>query len=75
MFRLVRFSANSLTTPLQVMFGNTPATLNYWGLAPTFVGLYQFNIVVPNVPANDLTPITFMLGGKAAAQTLYTAVQ
>ena len=68
-------ASNSLTSPIQILFGSTPATLNYWGLAPTFVGLYQFNIVVPNVPANDVTPISFTLGGVAVAQTLYTAVQ
>jgi uncharacterized protein (TIGR03437 family) len=67
--------SNSLSSPIQVYFGSTAATLNYWGLAPTFVGLYQFNIVVPNVPSNDLTPISFTLGGAAGAQTLYTAVQ
>ncbi len=68
-------AANNLTNPIQVSFGSTPATLSYFGLAPSFVGLYQFNIVVPNVPANDLTPFTFTLGGTAASQTLYTAVQ
>jgi uncharacterized protein (TIGR03437 family) len=68
-------ASNSLTLPIQILFGSTPATLSYWGLAPTFVGLYQFNIVVPNVPSNDLTPISFTLGGAAGAQTLYTAVQ
>lgn len=67
--------ANNLTYPIKVTFGSTPATLSYFGLAPSFVGLYQFNIVVPNVPANDLTPFTFTLGGAAASQTLYTAVQ
>ncbi len=64
-----------LTSPIQILFGSTPATLNYWGLAPTYVGLYQFNIDVPNEPANDDTTISFTLGGVAGAQTLYTAVQ
>jgi uncharacterized protein (TIGR03437 family) len=69
---------NSLTSPIQIFFGSAPATaavLNYRGLAPSFVGLYQFNVVVPNVPSNDLTPITFTLGGIPGTQTLYTAVQ
>jgi uncharacterized protein (TIGR03437 family) len=38
---------NSLTTPLQIMFGSTPVTPSYAGLAPSFTGLYQFNAVVP----------------------------
>jgi uncharacterized protein (TIGR03437 family) len=58
----------------QVSFGGTPAAVNYAGLAPGYVGLYQFNVVVPSVPANDLTPVTFTLGGVAGAQTLYTAI-
>jgi uncharacterized protein (TIGR03437 family) len=67
--------SNNLALPIQILFGSTPAKLNYWGLAPTFVGLYQFNVVVPNVPSNDLTPISFTLGGAAGAQTLYTSVE
>jgi uncharacterized protein (TIGR03437 family) len=58
----------------QVSFGGTAATVNYAGLAPGYVGLYQFNVVVPSVPANDLTPVTFTLGGVAGTQTLYTAI-
>ena len=65
---------NSLTSPLQVFFGQTPATLSYSGLAPGAVGLYQFNVVVPNVVNNDAVPISFPLGGASGAQTLYTAV-
>ena len=48
--------------------------MNYAGLTQGSVGLYQFNVVVPNVPANDLTPVTFTLGGVAGKQTLYTAI-
>ncbi len=66
--------ATSKLNGLQVMFGSTPATLSYGGLAPMFVGLYQFNIVVPNVPDNDLVPVTFTLNGQSGVQTLYTAV-
>ena len=59
---------------LQVFFGQTPATLSYFGLAPSAVGLYQFNVVVPNVTNSDAVPITFPLGGVNGNQTLYTAV-
>jgi uncharacterized protein (TIGR03437 family) len=44
-------------------------------LAPGEVGLYQFNVMVPNVAAADLTPLTFSLGGTPGSQTLYIAVQ
>jgi uncharacterized protein (TIGR03437 family) len=66
---------NALTTPIQVLFGTTPATLTYYGLAPSFTGLYQFNVVVPNVAVNDAEPISFSLGGVKGSQTLYIAVQ
>ena len=69
-------TATQLAAPFQVMFGSTPATtVSYWGLVAPFVGLYQFNVVVPSVPSNDLTPISFTLGGMPGSQTLYTAVQ
>jgi uncharacterized protein (TIGR03437 family) len=68
--------ANELTAPLKIMFGSTPAQspLAYFGLAPSAVGLYQFNVVVPTVADSNLIPLTFTLGGTAGTQTLYTAV-
>jgi uncharacterized protein (TIGR03437 family) len=38
------------------------------------VGLYQFNVMVPNVAANDFEPVTFSVGGVQGQQTLFTAV-
>jgi uncharacterized protein (TIGR03437 family) len=64
-----------LTNPMTVTFGSMPAILSYWGLAPGSVGLYQFNVVVPNVPTSDAVPVTFTLNNGAGTQTLYTAVQ
>lgn len=66
---------NQLTLPLQIQFGQTTAQLSYDGLAPSFVGLYQFDVVIPTVPDNELVPLTFSLGGAAGTQTLFTAVQ
>jgi uncharacterized protein (TIGR03437 family) len=67
--------SNALTTPIQVFFGGAAAQVTYAGLAPTTVGLYQFNVVVPSVAASDSVPLTFTLGGTAGLQTLYIAVQ
>jgi uncharacterized protein (TIGR03437 family) len=64
-----------LAASFQTKFASTPATVNYAGLAPGETGVYQFNIVVPSVPGNDLVPLTFTLGGLAGTQTLYIAVQ
>jgi uncharacterized protein (TIGR03437 family) len=66
---------NSLTTPLQVLFGTTPATLSYYGLAPSLTGLYQFNVVVPKITTNNAVPISINLGGTPGSQSLYIAVQ
>lgn len=66
--------SNSLTNSIQVSIGGAPATVAYSALAPSYIGLYQLNIVVPNVPANDLTPLTFSLGGIPGTQTLYLPI-
>lgn len=68
-------SSSQLAAPVQFLFGGTPAQrIPYSGLTPGLIGLYQFNIVVPQVPDNTLLPLTFTLGGVAGTQTLYTAV-
>jgi uncharacterized protein (TIGR03437 family) len=66
---------NKLQTPVQILFGQTPAVVSYQGLAPGLVGLYQFNVVVPSVADNDLTQFSLSQGGVPATQTLYTAVK
>jgi uncharacterized protein (TIGR03437 family) len=58
---------------LTVSFGSTPASLKYAGLAPGVVGLYQFNIVVPDVADGDY-PISFQEGTTRTAQTVYLTV-
>jgi uncharacterized protein (TIGR03437 family) len=66
--------ANRLSAPFTVSFGSTPATVSYAGLAPSYVGLYQFNVVVPAVPDSDTVPLRFSLNGAAGTQTLFIAV-
>jgi uncharacterized protein (TIGR03437 family) len=66
---------NSLTTPLTMFFGSAQATLGYYGLTPGYLGLYQFNVTVPNVASGNSVPLSFILGSKNSTQTLYTAVQ
>jgi uncharacterized protein (TIGR03437 family) len=62
------------TTPFTVSIGGSPANTTYAGLAPTFVGLYQFNVVIPSIAANAAAPLTFTLGGTSGTQTLAIAV-
>ena len=53
----------TLSTPT-VTIGGAGATVDFAGLAPGFVGLYQFNFVVPNVPDGD-QPVTIRVGSVA----------
>ncbi|HMD71655.1 MAG TPA: hypothetical protein VKF41_09955 [Bryobacteraceae bacterium] len=66
---------NTLTSSFHILLGPVEAAVQYDGLAPSAVGLYQFNVVVPNIVSSDSTPVTFTLGGAAGTQTLYIAVQ
>jgi uncharacterized protein (TIGR03437 family) len=60
---------NSLADVFQLSIGGIPAGNQYWGLAPSFTGLYQFNVTVPAAaPCNQ--PLTFTVGGVPGAQTL-----
>ena len=66
---------DTLAAPFHLLFGQTEATVQYDGIAPETVGLYQFNVVVPNIASSDEVPLTFTLGGTAGTQTLYIAVE
>jgi uncharacterized protein (TIGR03437 family) len=67
-------AGNSLAMQLTVSFGGVPTTLTYMGLAPSFVGLYQFNMIVPNVANGDFVPLSISLAGVPIGQTVYTAI-
>lgn len=45
--------ATDLGSTFRVQIGSATAATEFKGLSPNFVGLYQFNIVVPNVQAGD----------------------
>jgi uncharacterized protein (TIGR03437 family) len=44
---------NQIKATLNIAFDSTTAPTSYAGLAPNYVGLYQFNITVPNVADGD----------------------
>jgi uncharacterized protein (TIGR03437 family) len=73
--------ATRLSAPLQFPYGQAPAAqVPYDGLAPGYVGSYQFNVTVGSgagqqLPDNNLVPLTFNLGCVPGTQTLYPAVQ
>ncbi|HXM41748.1 MAG TPA: hypothetical protein VN924_10870 [Bryobacteraceae bacterium] len=57
-----------------ISIGGAPATVQYAGLAPDFVGLYQFNVVVPSIDGANPAPVTFSVNGTPGTQKLYLAV-
>jgi uncharacterized protein (TIGR03437 family) len=66
--------SNTLQSPVQIFFGGTPAEVTYQGLTPTFVGLYQFNVVVPNIAPSDSVPVTFSVGTVTSTQSMVIAI-
>ena len=65
---------NTLSAPFTISIGGKQAIVSYNGLAPTYVGLYQFNVIVPDIPASDTAPVTFSLNGVNGTQTFSIAV-
>lgn len=66
--------ANSLQSKPNFRFGEVPATLTYYGLAPGFVGLFQFNVVVPNTGGGD-QQLNVDVGGVPVNQNLFITTQ
>jgi uncharacterized protein (TIGR03437 family) len=59
---------------LTLFFGSTEASVSYAGLAPNAVGLYQFNLTVPNVASGDHR-IVIRVNGIEMQQTAYLTVR
>ena len=67
--------SNQLVNPVTFSFGSTPATLSYWGLAGSFVGLYEFYVTVPSGLADGDYQINVSQNGAALPQTFYLTVK
>jgi uncharacterized protein (TIGR03437 family) len=65
--------ANSLATDFHIFIGGMECGVQYDGLAPSYTGLYQLNIVVPTIASGN-QPLTFTVDGVNGAQTLYVAI-
>jgi uncharacterized protein (TIGR03437 family) len=54
------------TTP-SVTIGGVSATVNFSGLAPGFVGLWQINVLIPgNAPTGNTVPLIVSTGGRTS---------
>jgi uncharacterized protein (TIGR03437 family) len=58
-----------MTLPYALRIGGVQATVTFAGIVGGTIGLYQFNVVVPNVAAGD-QPIELMVDGVPNAQNL-----
>ena len=65
---------NQIMADVQISFNDIPAPTTYAGLAPNVVGLYQFNVVVPDVPDNNRVGLTVSVNGVEAQPWVFTAV-
>jgi uncharacterized protein (TIGR03437 family) len=65
---------NLTTSKLTFNFGSTPATVTYQGLAPSNVGLYQFNVQVPPNMAPGDSAITVQIGSFKVNQNLFVNI-
>jgi uncharacterized protein (TIGR03437 family) len=65
---------NGLTQPFTMRIGQSQVTTSYRGLGPGFVGLYQFNITVPDLPDGDHA-VTVDLAGMGTGQDIYLSVR
>lgn len=71
---VITTQANSLTNPFSIFFGQTPASVSYYGLAGNFVGLYEFFFTVPAGLANGDYQMNVTLNGTNVPQTMFLTV-
>ncbi len=69
-------SANTLVNQVQFLFGASrePGRITYDGMAPTFTGLYQFNVTIPNDIPNGDVSLVVLLNGSSVPQNLVISV-
>jgi uncharacterized protein (TIGR03437 family) len=70
---IIETVSNGIAGTFSMSIGGVSVTPTYFGLAPNFVGLYQFNFAVPSVPNGD-QPVTFSVGGVQAQTGLLLTV-
>jgi len=68
-------ASNQLNGTFEIFFNGVPGTVKFAGLVYGYLGLYQFNVVVPNVAASNTVPVTFSLNGTLGTQTLVIPIQ
>lgn len=70
---VVAAQASAISSPFRLRIGGQQANVSFAGIVGGTIGLYQFNVVIPNVPAGD-QPIDLDIDGIANAQNLVITV-
>lgn len=70
---VVAAQASALSLPYRLRIGGQPATVSFAGMVGGTIGLYQFNVVVPNVPDGD-QPIDLEVDGMPNGQDLFVTI-
>jgi uncharacterized protein (TIGR03437 family) len=55
-----------VTTPLQVTIGGQTAAVQFAGLTPGLVGLYQVNVVIPAGVTGSAVPVAIVQNGVSS---------
>ena len=63
----------SLTLPHEIRIAGVPATVTFGGVVAGSIGLYQFNVIIPQVPAGE-QPIELVVDGAPNSQQLAIAI-
>jgi uncharacterized protein (TIGR03437 family) len=72
---LIASGQSTLANPFTMTIGGAPAKVNYDGLAPGLVGVYQFNAVVPSGISSGDVQLSTTLNGFFPLQTLYLSIK
>ncbi|MDQ6708880.1 MAG: hypothetical protein M3Z85_23215, partial [Acidobacteriota bacterium] len=59
----------TITTPLTITIGGSPATISFKGLVPPFAQLYQFNVQVPATAKPGDADVVAQIGGQSSPKT------
>lgn len=57
---------SNVTAPKSAKIGNSDATVSFGGLTPGFIGLVQFNVVVPAGLASGTYPLSITIDGQTS---------
>jgi uncharacterized protein (TIGR03437 family) len=58
----------------EVLIGDVPATVQFAGLSPQFVGVNQINVIVPQVAKAGVLPIQIKEGSLVTSNQVTIAV-